>query len=456
MNDSKQTEPFRVCIVGAGPAGLYLAHLLLKQQEEQRNATTNNNAMQIDILERAPKNGTPDGNAFGFGVGSRHKEFLNEIPGLWERIEAKSAPVTKLRIIGRNNLCRELLETLEETAPNGDDKNNCNVLYETSCESIDIYQKVVTTTSGKRIPYDVLVGSDGVNSMVRKLLVETRGLVEERYLRNVYWKSLQLPQQEPSVLSPTDFKRLTHPSFKGAVFPRYPEGHTALVFWDDSHPNNPRGIKTSEDLQHAMTKAIQPSASKWEIAANLLFSPFNKKKKPHSPEESIRVAFDDKDCQRFVESKARRENYLNLDRYHDTYSRIALVGDSAHGMYSLLGQGAACGFLTAKLLANSLKEISRDEIPKALELYSSKAVPEGHAIVDLNLLPHGIFGRFAAKLLSVPLILWSALRGKLLMNRLNENGVTYQQIYKENSLLVKVCRYFWKQERRLPPKTKVA
>eukprot|EP00592_Proboscia_alata_P021035 CAMPEP_0194425626 /NCGR_PEP_ID=MMETSP0176-20130528/24860_1 /TAXON_ID=216777 /ORGANISM="Proboscia alata, Strain PI-D3" /LENGTH=441 /DNA_ID=CAMNT_0039235997 /DNA_START=137 /DNA_END=1462 /DNA_ORIENTATION=+ len=430
MSTPTNVKPLKVCIVGAGPAGLYLAHLLLKQDEN----------VKIDVLEKAPRNGTPDGNAFGFGVGSRHEKFLQEIPGLWHRIEAQSAPVTRMRIIGRNNLCQEMLVKLEEV----DTKKRCCVSYETSCESIDADQRVVTTTNGKKINYDLLVGSDGVNSTVRKLLVETKGLTEERYLRNKFWKSLKIPKQAPNVLSPRDFKLLTHPSFKGVVFPRFPEGQTALVFWNDSCPQNPKGIETIGDLTRAMTQAIQPKASKWDIAANVLFSGFGQNKASNTGE--IRVEFDDDECKRFVESKTRRENYIKLDRYHDTASRIALVGDAAHGMYSLLGQGAACGFLTASILAKSIQKAGGD-IPTALENYSAVAVPEGHAIADLNLLPHAIFGSLVAKLLSVPLLLLNALRGKLLLKRVVSDDVTYQQIYRENSLLVMVCRYFWKKDR---------
>jgi len=429
MSTSTSVKPQKVCIVGAGPAGLYLAHLLLKQDDN----------VKIDVLEKAPRNGTPDGNAFGFGVTARHEKFLQEIPGLWHRIEAQSAPVNRLRIIGRNNLCQEILTKLEEV----DTKKRCCVSYDTSCKSIDTNQRVVTTTNGKKINYDLLVGSDGVNSTVRKLLVETKGLAEERYLRNQFWKSFKLPKQAPTVLNPCAFKRLTHPSFRGAVFPRFPEGHTALVFWNDSCPENPEGIETCDDLTRAMTQAIQPKSSKWEIAANLTFFGIGQKNGPNTGE--IRVEFDQKECKRFIKSKARRENYIKLDRYHDTASRIALVGDAAHGMYSLLGQGAACGFLTASLLAESIQKAGGD-IPTALENYSTLAVPEGHAIGDLNLLTHAIFGSFVAKLLSIPLLLLNALRGKLILKRVNDD-VTYQQIYRENSLLVMVCRYFWKKDR---------
>jgi len=42
------------CIIGAGPAGLVFAHLFLQQ---------NPTAVQIHVLEKSPREGTPDANA---------------------------------------------------------------------------------------------------------------------------------------------------------------------------------------------------------------------------------------------------------------------------------------------------------------------------------------------------------------------------------------------------------
>ena len=431
LTTNQQQNPKRVCIVGAGPAGLFLAHLLLKDE-----------TVQINILEKAPRDGTADANAFGFGVGLRHQRCLEQIPGLWKSIEAKSAPTTggpKVRIIGRNVLCQELVTKLEEA----DTGNRCTVSYETDCRSIDMEKRTIAAANGAEYNYDLLVACDGVNSRIRRMLVGKKGLKEEHYLRDCLWKSLKIPKQPASVLDPGAFKPLSHPSLNGAIIPRYPEGHTALIFWKALDRNNPAGVDTPSDLASAIAQAVQPKASKRQIGRKLFFFRASQITNKEDDKE-IPVQFDDQDLQRCIHSTSRQEHYLKLDRYHDTSSRVALVGDAAHGMYSFLGQGAACAFQSAHILAQSLQE--SDDIPAALEAYSKKAVPEGHAINDLNLLTHTIFGGFLGKLLTIPLLLLNALRGKLLMTRLNED-ITYQQIYKENSLLVKIARYFWKKHR---------
>jgi len=48
---------------------------------------------------------------------------------------------------------------------------------------------------GDEIGYDLLIGADGFNSIVRRTLVEQRGVREEHYLEPSRWKALQLPPQ---------------------------------------------------------------------------------------------------------------------------------------------------------------------------------------------------------------------------------------------------------------------
>jgi len=441
-------SPRKIVIVGGGPTGLYLAQLLLQSTDDE--------ALKIEILEQTPRDGTADANSFGFGIGARHQRCLEEIPGLWPKIESKSAPTTggpKVRIIGRQVLCQELLANLEELDSNS---KRCTISYNTACQNIDLDQHVVTTTNGTSIHYDLLVGCDGVKSDIRNLLVETKGIKEEHYLRDCFWKSLKIGKQEQvpfsknfeqqQQLDPGAFKPLTHPSLHGAIIPRYPEGHTALIFWKDMNRPNPKGVETASDLAEVLTQAVQPKASKWDIARKLLFLRMSDKTAASKKAaRRIQVQFDEEDLVRCVNSVPRQEHYIKLDRYHDDDGQVALLGDSAHGMYSFLGQGAACAFQSARLLANSLQEYPQD-IPTALQEYSAQAVPEGHAAANLNLVSHTIFGSVLAKLIAIPLLLVNAARGKLLMKRLNAD-VTYRKIYLENYLLVKFSRAFWKKYR---------
>jgi hypothetical protein len=120
-------------------------------------------------------------------------------------------------------------------------------------------------------------------------------------------------------------------------------------------------------------------------------------------------------------------------------------------MYSLHAQGAACGFLTASMLASSLgKERS---ISTALENYSNDAVPEANAIVDLNLISHALEGGLLIKLATLPIILISALRGSVLFREVVGTTKPYQEILKKNRFLIWICKQVWKKKRVSMPIT---
>ena len=286
------------------------------------------------------------------------------------------------------------------------------------------------------MPYDLLVGADGINSALRKMLVETKGLEEEHFLSPSKWKALRLPPQPD--LDPGTFQPLVHPNITGAVLPRYPGGHTVLIFWREDG-DNPAGIYSAEDLREAISSAVQKKLPRTNVIRRLTWS----QNKDDNANKEINLVFDNDEVERFIRCKPGREHVLKIDRYHDQDSSVVLLGDSAHGMYSLLGQGCACGFESSLTLAKCLQD---GDLPSSLQAYSKLAVPEGHAITDLNLISHVLFRNPIGKALAMPLVLAQALRGKMVISRVND-PVTYQEILKENQLLVSLARRSWKRKR---------
>mmetsp|Transcript_18973 Transcript_18973/g.31458 ORF Transcript_18973/g.31458 Transcript_18973/m.31458 type:complete len:485 (-) Transcript_18973:47-1501(-) len=421
----------KVCISGCGPCGIYLATLLIQQDP----------TVKIEILERSARRGNTV-NAFGIGLGKRLLHSLEEAsPGLKERVESVGAPsVTGTRIVSRADLSETMAQYLEEV----DTKKQCSVHFGEGCAEIDLDGQRVTTTSGRSIDYDVLIGADGINSVVRQTLVAERGIHEDHYLEPSKWKALRLPPQPD--IGAGSFQPLRHKLLRGGrVLPRYPEGHVMLVFWNkDVGVNNPGDVATSSELKELLSDACQDEAPK---KRGLNFRSLGAGKHKEKPGRRRNIVFDEEAIDLFLKARPSRSHYMKIDRFHD--GSVALVGDAAAGMNSLLGQGCASGLNNAKALADSFLDEEATDISSALASYTKRAIPEAHAITDLNLVA-AIFrsGPFT-KLLMASLSLKSKIRGKLLFRRLHEVDVPYSQLLKENRLMVALGKRSWKRDREL-------
>lgn len=116
-------------------------------------------------------------------------------------------------------------------------------------------------------------------------------------------------------------------------------------------------------------------------------------------------------------------------------------------MYSY--KGCACGFESSLRLSKCLA--THSSIRSALEAYSQEAVPEAHAISDLNLISHTISsytrGGFA-KFVGMSQLILNGMRGKMLVRRVNDD-IKYQELLKENRLVLSTSRRLWKINRQV-------
>ena len=322
-----------------------------------------------------------------------------------------------------------------------DTEGRCSISFGDSCAEVDLDGSKVTTTAGRTIDYDVLIGADGINSSVRRTLVAERGIREEHYLEPSKWKALRLPTQPD--IDAGSFLPLQHKSLRGGrVLPRYPEGHVMLIFWDkDAGVSNPGDVTTPDELKELLLEACQDDAP----GKGLKFKSLGAGKREKKIGRKRKIIFDDEAIDLFFKTRPSRSHYLKIDRFHD--GSVALVGDAAAGMNGLLGQGCACGLQSAKTLADSFVCEDVTDISSALDSYSERAMPEAHAITDLNLVA-AIFraGPFT-KALMAPLASKSKLRGKLLFQRLNEVDIPYTQLLKENRLMVALGKRIFKRDR---------
>ena len=281
----------KVCIAGGGPCGIYLATLLIQQDP----------TVKVEILERSARNGNTL-NAFGIGLSPRMLHSLEEAsPDLREKVESVGAPtVIGTRIISRADLSEIMTQNLEEV----DTEGRCSISFGDSCAEVDLDGSKVTTTAGRTIDYDVLIGADGINSSVRRTLVAERGIREEHYLEPSKWKALRLPTQPD--IDAGSFLPLQHKSLRGGrVLPRYPEGHVMLIFWDkDAGVSNPGDVTTPDELKELLLEACQDDAP----GKGLKFKSLGAGKREKKIGRKRKIIFDDEAIDLFFKTRPSRSH----------------------------------------------------------------------------------------------------------------------------------------------------
>lgn len=409
-----------IVISGAGPASLLFANRYLRCDETCKIIIYEKLERPSRYIDSQEENVAGD-YAFGFGVSSRAQRVLQKVPNLLESVKLISQK-TKFssQFVNRREFCAELLHELErEFGSSG----RLQIHFEESITDLDPSGKKVEVTDKhnviRTVPYSLLIGADGANSLVRSKLVERGDIQGERFYCDQAWKALQLPKQPGLV--PGAFLRYPKNLFRrprhlrkdnGAILPRFKDRFYFLNFRSINCENsNPFGVNTPAEFKEALQK-IEPKITNF-------------------PSDEV--------LEEFLAQRPRLQSHMKLDKHAIEDHRIALLGDAANGMYSMLGQGCSSALVQAEMLVETLAET--DDLAKALSKFSDASVKEGHAVSDLNLLQHVMQKPF-------PINIYAILKWLSLAKDLTKHPETpYSEIYNKNRRVIRLGRYFWRKER---------
>mmetsp|Transcript_3909 Transcript_3909/g.6134 ORF Transcript_3909/g.6134 Transcript_3909/m.6134 type:complete len:534 (-) Transcript_3909:385-1986(-) len=378
-------------VVGAGPSGLLLAHRLLKA------------GASVSILESRsdPRGeGSLAGRAYALGLGIRGRTAIRTSSALlWEAIKPAGFESEKFKLhfspsfsvdlrtpednkglepsllIYQTDLCAAMLNQLESQYSK---TGRLRISFGAGVVSADPVAGTVRFGSDsdgqdQLLAADVIAGCDGVNSVVRSAIAEAcDGFSAEKApipgnLKVIRFRSM------PVKLDASAVNLVPGSGGATAFVEPTPNGACALITWRDEPvvpaPKDASASSTSEVMVKSLGELTDPSEARTQLALRFPL---------------LEDVIDEDAGRQFVEQKPSSAATVRCNTFH--YGKSVLLGDAAHSTGGASGQGCNSALQDAVVLADLL-ENSDGDFAAALQSYSERQVPEGHALLELSIGP---------------------------------------------------------------------
>lgn len=357
----------KVVIIGAGPAGLLLAHCLLRRGK-----------YRVELYERRSDPRLVDASqdrTFPISLQERGRKAIREVAGLEEALASASVfcngtkfyrkrgkarkigRVVGILTIDRNRLVTILLEHLTKIYTSE------QVVVKFGCQCVQVNRRAKTVTlkpeqgEAFTLAYDRLVAADGARSHVRDYLAQDAGLQCDRsYVPDAY-KSVFLTRLNPALgleLEPDKIHVWNRNNKTRMLMVPQPGDRLNGVIIFEQEQNPFLSLSTKEEI-------LTFFQENFPLFGQLM-----------SEEEA----------EAFLQRPVARVLTVRCDRFHDGDS-VLLIGDAAHAVSPSMGQGCNAS-LEDVLIFERLLEQYEDDWALVLPTFSEQRVPDAHALKELS------------------------------------------------------------------------
>ncbi|KAF3987460.1 hypothetical protein FT663_03915 [Candidozyma haemuli var. vulneris] len=416
-----------ILIVGGGPAGLSLLSALKNTPSTSHLKCTLVEGSSLDGVRQFAQDPPENYTNRVVSLTPKSVEFMSTKSGSWDfiqqdrvrfydnmiaydsqdpdaRIEFDTSVVPGAGAIAAMaevlNIQGSLLEKIESLNETLEDEFQANIVEKARVVDIkqgegDLDWPVVELDNGESYQARLLVGADGQNSPVRKYAgIESRGWPYNRFgvvgtLKLQYEDYRSIAWQRFLTTGPLAILPLTDDNAT-FVWSSTPELADTLLKVDDAifpHLINAALVLEEVDLNY-IYKALRANPKDESVIEEIQW------RISRVPEEELEEKYPVPIAELIAGSRARFPlKLLHADTY--TTARVALVGDAAHTVHPLAGQGLNMGQTDVAALMETIETgITRGQdigSKLTLDYYTAKAWPANHMLMGICDKLHKIF-----------------------------------------------------------------